>query len=44
VRVMIAIIVFMVASVLSIAIMSPLGAGETGDVLQTSVRQTAPRN
>ncbi|WP_258579660.1 MULTISPECIES: hypothetical protein [Rhizobium] len=39
-RVMIAVIVFMVASVLTITMMSPSGAGKTGDV-QASVRQTA---
>ncbi|WP_263622994.1 hypothetical protein WGT02_09150 [Rhizobium sp. T1470] len=40
-RVMIAVIVFMVASVLTITMMSPSGAGKTGDALQASVRQTA---
>ncbi|CAN7238139.1 hypothetical protein [Rhizobium sp. LjRoot258] len=43
VRVMIAVIVFMVASVLTITMMSPSDAGETGDALQASVRQTAQK-
>ncbi|WP_262928062.1 hypothetical protein [Rhizobium cauense] len=41
-RVMIAVIVVMVASVLSITIMSSSGAVASGDALQASIRQ--PQN
>ncbi|MGO4117852.1 hypothetical protein [Rhizobium ruizarguesonis] len=40
-RIMIAVVAFMVASVLSIAMMSPSGAGETGngDRIEASVNE-----
>ncbi|ANL33777.1 hypothetical protein [Rhizobium phaseoli] len=40
-RIMIAVVAFMVASVLSIAIMSPSGAGQTGtgDRIEASVNE-----
>ncbi|ANL40134.1 MULTISPECIES: hypothetical protein [Rhizobium] len=41
-RIMIAVVAFMVASVLSIAIMSPSGAGQTGngDRIEASVNES----
>ncbi|WP_434730011.1 hypothetical protein [Rhizobium binae] len=40
-RIMIAVIAFMVASVLSIAVLSPSGAGQTGngDKIEASVKE-----
>lgn len=38
-RIMIAVVAFMVASVLSIAILSPSGAGQTRNKLEASVNE-----
>ncbi|WET75166.1 MULTISPECIES: hypothetical protein [Rhizobium] len=43
-RIMIAVVAFMVASVLSIAILSPSGAGQTGksDRIEASLNEPGP--